>query len=214
MGIARPPRRVIARACIHSKRISGFVEPHLADLIKSVLSPSSISRGSSFSNAPHSLLVSSIHNPVHSLPPYPPKTTPHHKFDADNREPRRNTQTPMASCNCGLPAAQRTSNTAKNPGRQFYCCSSGRGKGCDFFEWCSGPSPSGGGGGGPGLVSASSPPRSPPDGKGGGEIVDRSKAHNLSDPKYNCVWSVEALDVPGKSAVLAFLQVRQARVAK
>lgn len=45
----------------------------------------------------------------------------------------------------------------------------------------------------------SAPP--PPD-----SHIDRSKVHNLSDPKYNCVWSVEALDVPGKSSVLALLQ--------
>mmetsp|Transcript_16451 Transcript_16451/g.32751 ORF Transcript_16451/g.32751 Transcript_16451/m.32751 type:complete len:388 (-) Transcript_16451:259-1422(-) len=99
----------------------------------------------------------------------------------------------MPSCKCGLPASQRTSNTAKNPGRQFYCCPQGRGKGCDYFEWTSS-------GGGPGLVSAPPPPSAP------SAHVDRSKVHNLSDPKYNCVWSVEALDVPGKSSVLALLQ--------
>ena len=39
-------------------------------------------------------------------------------------------------CHCGLPAADRTSQTPYNPGRPFYTCQAGKeGGGCEMFVW-------------------------------------------------------------------------------
>ena len=37
------------------------------------------------------------------------------------------------ACKCGVLAAVRTSNTAGNPNRAFFTCSS---KKCNYFAWC------------------------------------------------------------------------------
>jgi hypothetical protein len=56
------------------------------------------------------------------------------------------------SCDCGGPTVLRTSQSARNPGRQFYAC----GKAmtdesrCKFFQWVDGGAAGGAGGGGGG----------------------------------------------------------------
>ncbi|KAJ0444032.1 putative DNA-(apurinic or apyrimidinic site) lyase transcription factor GRF family [Helianthus anomalus] len=46
----------------------------------------------------------------------------------------------MVLCrNCGSQTIIKTSWTATNPGRKFYCCISRRG-GCGFVDWAEGPS--------------------------------------------------------------------------
>eukprot|EP00877_Chromochloris_zofingiensis_P004470 jgi/Chrzof1/14023/Cz08g21140.t1 len=49
-------------------------------------------------------------------------------------------------CPCGLPAVVRTSQSQKNPGRQFYKCPKAMGEQCDFFKWVDEVSHSPGGG--------------------------------------------------------------------
>lgn len=41
----------------------------------------------------------------------------------------------MPLCKCGGSATVKTSHSAKNPGRSFYCCCNRFKKSCDFFEW-------------------------------------------------------------------------------
>lgn len=48
---------------------------------------------------------------------------------------------------CGEPCLQRTSNTPKNPGRQFYKCAN---QACNFFKWADELDVGGGGGAGAG----------------------------------------------------------------
>lgn len=50
------------------------------------------------------------------------------------------------SCNCGVPAALRTSNSERNPGRQFYKCSK-LPDACKYFQWADEPPKANGGGG-------------------------------------------------------------------
>jgi DNA topoisomerase-3 len=55
---------------------------------------------------------------------------------------------PPPNCDCGGPAATRTSNSARNPGRQFFSCSKPMGDEgrCNFFKWVDALAAAGGGG--------------------------------------------------------------------
>jgi hypothetical protein len=56
---------------------------------------------------------------------------------------------PPPNCDCGGPASIRTSNSARNPGRQFFSCGKPMGdeSRCNFFKWVDAVAAGGGGGG-------------------------------------------------------------------
>jgi hypothetical protein len=55
---------------------------------------------------------------------------------------------PPPNCDCGGAASMRTSNSARNPGRQFFSCNKPMGDDsrCNFFKWVDALAPGGGGG--------------------------------------------------------------------
>ncbi|KAG1666882.1 hypothetical protein FOA52_013515 [Chlamydomonas sp. UWO 241] len=58
--------------------------------------------------------------------------------DAKRSQVDKTTTYPEVHCNCGVPATVKTSQSAKNPGRDFYKCST-----CDFFQFCDAQAPAG-----------------------------------------------------------------------
>jgi DNA topoisomerase-3 len=54
---------------------------------------------------------------------------------------------PPPNCDCGGPASTRTSNSARNPGRQFFSCGKPMGDDgrCNFFKWVDALAAGGGG---------------------------------------------------------------------
>jgi hypothetical protein len=94
---------------------------------------------------------------------------------------------PAPQC-CGKGrAVLRTSNTPKNPGRQFWCCPAPKEGGCGYFQWLDEPPRAGSGAGAAGAGGDPAPEGPPcPCGAGPCKVLTAKTERNNGRTFYKC----------------------------
>ena len=119
-------------------------------------------------------------------PPRAPAIAPLSAGRVEDGEGAREDPPAPQCCGKGL-AVLRTSNTPKNPGRQFWCCPAPKEEGCGYFQWLDEPPRAGSGAGAAGAGGDPAPEGPPcPCGAGPCKVLTAKTERNNGRTFYKC----------------------------